>query len=262
MSAATTTPQQPTTLDLSGTSAVPMTRLISVELRKMADTRAGAWLLGTIVGLTAVVIGVFFLTAGADERTFFNFMAITATPQGFLLPVLGILLVCSEWTQRTALVTFTLTPVRWRVIVAKIVAALVFGLGAIALAIGVAALATAVGGAADPWDGAGWDDLAKFALLQVSTVLQGLAFGLLLLNTAAAIVAFFVLPTAFSIVANLWSAMAEIRPWVDLGTSQSPLIAADGLSGEQWGQLATGTLLWVVLPVLVGCWRVLRAEVK
>jgi hypothetical protein len=261
MSAATTTPQQPT-LDLSSSSAVPMTRLIGVELRKMADTRAGAWLLGTIVGLTAIVIVGFFLTAGADERTFLNFMAITATPQGFLLPVLGILLVCSEWTQRTALVTFTLTPVRWRVVVAKIVAALAFGLAAIALAVLVAALATAVGGATDPWADFGWDDLGKYALLQVSTVLQGLAFGLLLLNTAAAIVAFFVLPTAFSIVANLWSAMAEIRPWVDLGTSQMPLIGAGGMSGEQWGQLATGTLLWVVLPVLVGCWRVLRAEVK
>ena len=37
--------------------------------------------------------------------------------------MLGILLVTSEWTQRTALVSFTLTPVRGRVLVAKVLAA-------------------------------------------------------------------------------------------------------------------------------------------
>ena len=70
-------------------------------------------------------------------------MGVTATPQGFLLPVLGILLVTSEWTQRTALVSFTLMPVRGRVLVAKVLAALIAGLAAIVLAMAVAALATA-----------------------------------------------------------------------------------------------------------------------
>ena len=32
-------------LDLSGTAPLPFTRLVRVELRKMADTRAGRWLL-------------------------------------------------------------------------------------------------------------------------------------------------------------------------------------------------------------------------
>ena len=34
------------------------------------------------------------------------------------------------------------------------------------------------------------------------------------------------------------------------------------MSGEQWAQLAVGTAIWVVLPFVVGLWRVLRAEVK
>ena len=42
---------------------------------------------------------------------------------GILLPVLGILLVTSEWSQRTAMVTFTLEPSRSRVIAAKFVVA-------------------------------------------------------------------------------------------------------------------------------------------
>jgi ABC-2 type transport system permease protein len=258
----TATATAPTTLDVSGTSPVPMSRLIGVELRKMADTRAGKWLLIAIGVITAAVIVIFFLAAPGDEQTFMNFIAITATPQGFLLPVLGILLVCSEWTQRTALVTFTLTPVRSRVVVAKIVAALLFGLAAIIVAVAVAAAAAAVGGAPDPWAGVGYHSIGKFALLQATGVLQGLAFGLLFLNTAVAIVTFFVLPIAFSVLTGVWSKLSEVQPWIDLGTSQTPLFTDTNLTGEQWAQLAVGTVIWVVLPIAVGVWRVLRAEVK
>jgi ABC-2 type transport system permease protein len=189
-------------------------------------------------------------------------MGATATPQGFLLPVLGILLVTSEWSQRTALVTFTLMPVRGRVLLAKVLAALIAGLAAILLAIAVAAVATLLGGAPDAWAGIGADDFAKFGLLQVSGVLQGLAFGLLFLSSAAAIVTFFVLPTAFTIVANLWGALRDAAPWVDLGTAQQPLFSGTDLTGEQWLQVTTATLIWVVLPFVVGMVRVLRAEVK
>ncbi|NUR07933.1 MAG: ABC transporter permease [Nocardioidaceae bacterium] len=258
----TTAALEPTTLDISGTPRIPLSRLVLVELRKLADTRAGKWLLITIGVITALIIGVFFLTAKTSDRTFLNFVGVTATPQGFLLPVLGILLVTQEWTQRTALVSFTLVPVRSRVMVAKVLAALVAGLAAIALALGIAAVATLLGGADNAWAQIGADDIGKFALLQASGVLQGLAFGLLFLNSAAAIVTYFVLPTAFSIVAGLWKPLEEAAPWVDLGTSQQPLFSGTDLSTDQWLHLATGTLIWVVLPFALGLLRVLRAEVK
>jgi hypothetical protein len=253
---------RPGTLDVSGTPGVPMSRLVKVELRKLADTRAGKWLLVAIGVITALIILIFFLTADQSDRTFINFMGVTATPQGFLLPVLGILLVTSEWTQRTALVTFTLMPVRGRVLAAKVIAALIAGLAAIVVALAVAAVATMLGGAGDAWANMGADDIGKFCLLQVSGVLQGLAFGLLFLNSAAAIVTYFVLPTAFSIVASLWRALRDAAPWVDLGTSQQPLFSGTNLSGEEWAQLATSTVIWVVLPFVLGLVRVLRAEVK
>ena len=250
------------TLDLSGTAPVPMSRLIRVELRKLVDTRASRWLLIAIAAITLLIIVIFFLNADKSERTFSNFMGATATPQGFLLPVLGILLVTGEWTQRTALVSFTLVPVRGRVIAAKVVAALLAGIAAIIVAMGLAALATVAGGASNAWDNIGLDDIGKFGILQVSGVLQGLAFGLLFLNSAAAIVTYFVLPIAFSIVADLWHALHKAQPWIDLNTSQQPLFRADHMSGTEWAQLATGTLIWVVLPFVVGVVRVLRAEVK
>jgi ABC-2 type transport system permease protein len=260
MTTATTTAAP--TLDVSGTSPVPFGRLIGVEVRKMSDTRAGMWLLIAIGLITAAAVTIFFFAAPDDQLTFLNFMVATATPQGFLLPVLGILLVTSEWGQRTTLTTFTLEPSRTRVIAAKVVAALLVGLVAIVIAMAIAALATVLSGAPDAWQDIGVDDIGKFSLLQISGVLMGLAFGLILLNSAAAIVLYFVLPTAFSFVASLWSALRDAAPWVDTGTSQQPLFTSADLTGEQWAQLATSSALWILLPFVAGLVRVIRAEVK
>ena len=95
MSAATLDPTSGSTLDLSGTPGIPLSRLVKVELRKLTDTRSGKWLLIAIGVITLLIITAVFLTAKPSDRTFLNFMGATATPQGFLLPVLGILLVTS-----------------------------------------------------------------------------------------------------------------------------------------------------------------------
>ena len=252
----------PGTLDLTSSAPVPLSRLVKVEMRKMVDTRAGMWLLIAIVAITALITVVFFFASNQRDQTFTNYMGVMATPQGFLLPVLGILLVTQEWGQRTGMVTFTLEPHRAKVIWAKVLAALAFGLIAVVLALALAALFTSFSGAPDAWKNIGLDDVGKFALLQVSGVLQGLAFGLIFLNSAAAIVTYFVLPIAFSIVTSIWTALKDVQPWIDLGTSQQPLFSGDSMSGKEWSQLLVGTLIWVVLPFAVGLWRVLRAELK
>ncbi len=269
MSTATITPSTtvnatPTApVDLSTMPRISLWRLTRVELRKMSNTRSGKWLLIGIAAITLVVIVVFYATAAASERTFFNFMVAANGPQGLLLPVLGILLVTSEWTQRTALVSFTLTPVRGRVLRAKFLAALMAGMAAIVIALLLASLATVIGGSGNAWAQVGVDDLGKFVLLQVTGVIQGLAFGLLFLNSSAAIVTYFVLPTAINIVGMMWESMQQVQPWIDLWAAQEPLFRGAGnLTGEQWAQSVTSTLIWVVLPLVVGLVRVLRAEVK
>jgi ABC-2 type transport system permease protein len=262
MSTATIDPTPAQPIDLSTTARIPLSRLVRVELRKLANTRSGKWLLIAISVITLFVIGIFYLTAKHSDRTFFNFMAATNGPQGLLLPVLGILLITSEWSQRTALVSFTLMPVRSRLLLAKVLAGLIAGLAAIALTVVVAALATLVGGADNAWVQFGVDDLGKFGLLQATGVLQGLAFGLLLLNSSAAIVSYFVLPTALNILAMLWTPLHRVQPWIDLWTSQEPLFKGGNITGDQWSQIATSTVLWMVLPFVFGLARVLRAEVK
>ena len=85
-------------------------RLTAVELRKMTDTRAGFWLQFVVVALTIALVVAFSIFAETKDLTYENMLLITVQPAGFLLPVIGILLVSSEWSQRTALITFTWCP--------------------------------------------------------------------------------------------------------------------------------------------------------
>ena len=72
-----------TTLDLSSTSAVPLTRLVKVELRKMVDTRSGLWLIIAIALITAAITVIFMFAAEED----FGIAPIEA--QAFGTPVIG-----------------------------------------------------------------------------------------------------------------------------------------------------------------------------
>jgi hypothetical protein len=244
---------------------VPFSRLLRVELRKLVDTRAGFWLLAAIGFITVAVIAVFLFTANPEELTFRNFVGVTSTPQSLLLPVLAILAVTTEWTQRTGLVTFTLEPSRARVGLAKLVAVVLVGLLAVVVALAVAALGNLAGMAL--MNGAGsWDmatgSLRDFFLLQLVGVVQGFAFGMLLMNTAAAIVAYYVLPLASTVVFSLVGALRDIAPWVDVNSAIAPVYSGDALQGEDFAHLAVAGTIWVLLPLGLGVLRLLRREVK
>ncbi len=245
-------------------AGVPMSRLTKVELRKLTDTRAGKWLLISIVAITLLVVVIAFFAAPASELTYDSFTGFTGIPQGFLLPVLGILVITSEWSQRTGLVTFTLVPSRARVLVAKLAATVVLGLVALVVAFAAAALGNllAVGlrGANGSW-AYGFEGFFDVTVGQLLGLVQGVAFGTLLLNSAAAIVVYFAVPIAWSVLFNLVAALRDIAPWVDLGTAQQPLFAHD-MSAQNWAQLGVTTLLWIGLPLAVGWWRVLHSELK
>lgn len=251
---------------------VGLLRLTKVEVRKMVDTRAGLWLVAVIVLLTAAAIVLYAIFAPSDLRTFAGFLQIAGTPQGFLLPVLGVLLVTSEWGQRAALTTFTLVPLRQRVLVSKVLAALVVAVAVFAVAALIAALLTMIRGGVDPWNGAQASDeslgvpvvgaLWRLGLVQVLGIVQGLAFGMLFLNSAAAIVTFFILPTVSAVVFSLVPALEDPAPWLDTGTAQAVLQDRSAPTGEEWAQLLTSTFIWIVVPLAIGVWRILRSEVK
>jgi ABC-2 type transport system permease protein len=115
-------------MDLAGAAAVPFPRLVKVELRKSYDTRAGFWLLVTIVGFVLVMLAIATIITLVESEPVLlgDFASIAAYMTSFLLPILAIMLVTSEWTQRSALSTFTLEPRRHLVIFAKLVSGLLW----------------------------------------------------------------------------------------------------------------------------------------
>ena len=89
---------------------IPFTRIMGVELTKIFNTRSGFWLTAGI-GIAAVVAtAAVIIFAPGDEQTYDSFGAAIGMPMVILLPIMAILLVTSEWSQRSGLTTFTLVP--------------------------------------------------------------------------------------------------------------------------------------------------------
>jgi ABC-2 type transport system permease protein len=266
----TTAAAAPMSLDVSDTARVPFTRLVQVELRKMFDTRAGRWLLISIAALTALVLVIQLWVVLAQDMTvtFNDFAGGANIPMTILLPVLGIMSVTSEWSQRTAMVTFSLEPSRSRFLAAKFVATLVVAMTAVVvglvLTIAANGLYAAMADNTVTWE-LGPFRIFCYFLLHLLAMSTGFAFGALLLNTAAAIVIYFVygfiISSLFEVGSSLMDWFKDIRPWIDFSFAQNPVIEAD-VSGKEWAHLLTSGLIWLVLPMAIGVWRVLRAEVK
>ena len=255
----TATPRQPRPPQRRVTSA----RLVAVECRKLVDTRAGLWLLLVIGLVTAAAIALMLFTADPAALTFANLALTSALPQALLLPVLGVLAATAEWSQRTGLVTFTLEPRRLRVGAAKLVAAVLVALLAVVVAAAVGALANLAGRLWLDGDGSWSLDAAQVGgavLLQVLGVVQGVAFGAAIGNTAAAIVGLLVLPTVWSVLGAVVSWLEAPARWLDLGAASGPLLEGT-MAGGDWARLATSAALWVLLPLAVGARRLVRREV-
>ena len=186
-----------------------------------------------------------------------------------LLPVLGIMSVTSEWSQRTAMVTFTLEPSRSRFLAAKFVSTLIVALVAVVVGLALTILANGLYSAFSDnvvtWE-LGPFRIFCYFLLHVFAMSTGFAFGALFLNTAVAIVVYFVYalhhlqPVRGGCIpprlVPRTSGRGSTSPY-----AQNPIIEAD-VSGKEWAQLAVSGLIWLGLPLAIGVWRVLRAEVK
>ncbi|MEP6854550.1 MAG: ABC transporter permease [Pedococcus sp.] len=246
------------------TAAVPFRRLAVVELRKQLDTRAGRWLLITI-GLVIAAIVTIMLFVGGGAHGYGGYLSATSTPLMVLVPIVGILAATAEWSQRTGLTTFALEPRRHRVVLAKVVAALVAAAASLGAALGLAALANLIAvqgrGADSTWSLSG-TLLTGVAVVLVLSLAQGVGFGLALLNTPAAIVAYLVLPTVWTIVTAMVERMRTVGEWLDLGSASTPLLEGAAMQTRDWAQVGTASLLWVALPLAIGLWRVRRSEVK
>ena len=243
-------------------------RLAAVELRKMFNTRSGFWLMASIGILAVLATAAVILFAGEAQQTYDNFGAAIGVPMVVILPIIAMMSVTSEWSQRSGLTTFTLVPNRGRVIGVKMAISVAIGVVAIAVALAIGAVGNLIGAAIagiDPvWD-ISLDQMLNIMFANVLGLLVGFMLGVLIRNSAAAIVGYFVysfvLPPLSMVLAASQQWWKDLQPWADFNYTQTFLFDG-GMTGEQWQQLGVTAFFWLAVPLMIGLWLVRRAEVK
>jgi len=247
---------------------IPFRTVVGVEARKAFDTRSGFWLLVAIAAAGVLATGAVLAFASNRDLTYDNFAGAIGVPMTILLPVVAILAVTGEWSQRAGLTTFTLVPHRGRVIRAKLVVTIAIGVSSIALALAVGAVgnivATGLKGIDTTWD-LSFTTMLYILGADLIGMMTGFMLGVVTRNSAGAIVTYFsywfVLPTLSMVLADNQSWFEKAQPWVDFSYDQGRLYDG-GFSGQDWAQLAVTGTFWLILPLAFGLWRVMRAEVK
>ena len=184
-----------------------------------------------------------------------------------ILPMVAILSVTSEWTQRSGLSTFTLIPHRGRVIAAKAVATLIVAVASMLVAMVIGALGnilgTAITGTPTVWD-ASFVQLSEIVLANVLGMLLGFMLGVLIRNSAGAIVGYFVfslvLPTHLRAAGRELPGGSRQPAWVDFNFAQGALF--NGEMAAPTGPTWPASVIWLVIPLAVGLRLLLRSEVK
>jgi hypothetical protein len=240
-------------------TAIPFARLLRAEWRKATDTRAARWLLaGTaLLAVAAQAVPLVFRHDVTQDRA--SFLTWAALGMTRLLPIALILTMTAEWSQRTALITFTLEPRRGRVLRAKILAGLglaVIG-GCLAFGIAQAGLAVAVAAGHHPGTGLSGPQLAGFAVFMLLTSGIGVAIGSAVHNTAAAIVTYFALAALASLL---------LIPGVQrIGDYANPTQTFGWVLTGDWAghglQIGCCAALWIALPLAIGALRTLRRDI-
>ena len=234
----------------------------------MFDTRAGFWLIASVGLVSVLATAAVIIWAPDDAITQNNFSVTIGMPLSVVLPIIAILSVTSEYSQRTGLTTYTLMPWRGRVMTAKVIATLLVGVAAMFVALAVGALGNVLGSTITGLD-AVWDitlvEFGSIVLANVLGMLMGFMLGVLFRSSAAAIVGYFVysfvLPVALGTLAAFQGWFADLQPWVDVNYAITRLFD-DTMTAEYWQQLGVTTLVWLWIPLALGLRAVLRAEVK
>ncbi len=248
---------------------IPITRLVMVELRKMFTTRSGFWMLVSIGVLSVIATGAVIIFAPDSSVTYESFATAIGFPMSVILPMIAILAVTSEWSQRSGLTTFTLVPNRGRVIGAKAMATLLVGLGSMAVAFTVGALGNVAGSALAGVDTV-WNIPLSTAPQMVLGNLVGMAIGftlgVVLRNSPAAIVSYFVvslvMPGILDLLAQVRSWFEDIQLWIDWNETQVVLFEGGTDTVKEWAMLGSTTMIWIVVPLVVGLLFLRRSEVK
>lgn len=258
-----TTSLSPRTLGIdaapSAPGPIPFSRLVRVEWAKATDTRAARWLLALLALSTAGMMLVPVLAPTTFDQTYASYLRVAALgPLTILLPVVAILMLTGEWSQRSVMTTFTQEPRRIRVLNAKLAVSMVLGGGAavfggVVTAAGLG-LAAASGRALEANLTVG--AITGYLLFVLLNVLAGVALGALLQSSATAIAACFALPAAFAL---LGTASTLVSDWIDMSTTWNWVLENDWAGHVP--QISFSIVFWVAVPLAAGFVRTIRRDV-
>ena len=245
------------------TTGAGLGRLTRIELRKSVDTRAGRWLLIAVAAVGLIIAVLSALLGSAKNQTFHQNAASIQGAMAVLLPIVSILLVTSEFSQRTALQTFVLVPRRGLIVAAKLLSGAVIAVAFAGYGTVLSLLAT--GAAAHPATAGRWQHAALVVLgsliVQLISQLSGMGFGLLLMSSAGAIVANFVIPIAWAGLAGGIQALHGVQPWLDPSKVSTYLLNGE-MSVQRWAQVCVVALIWVAALLAAGTHRARRTDIS
>ncbi|MEZ5260805.1 MAG: hypothetical protein R2755_03305 [Acidimicrobiales bacterium] len=237
---------------------ISFAQLVRAEWAKATDTRAARWLLALSALTTMGMMLVPVIVPTTFDQTYASYLAVASIGQVILLPVVAMLLLTGEWSQRSIMATFTQEPRRMRVVTAKLATAMMLGGGAAVFggAVTAAGLGLAAASGRELEANLSIGAIAGYVLYVLLNVLGGVAFGALVQSSAAAIAAYFTVNPA---VALLATASTPVADWVDTATIWNWVLHNDW-DGHAL-QISVSVLLWVALPLAAGTYRTVRRDV-
>lgn len=236
-------------------------RLTRIELRKMLDTRSGLWFSIAVAAVTLITVIITSQVNGGRNATLARLFNNSVEPAGILLPVLGVLLVCGEWSQRTVLTTFTLVPDRGRILQAKLAASIMVAFAAFAICLACSVVVGELLPAASGTGSLSIVVVAQGLLFLAATMVIGVAFGAAIMLSAPAIVIYLLLPTAWDALSSTIHPLKTLSHWLAIGPTLGPL-GTHSFSATDWAHAGTTLALWMALPLGVGVWRFARRDVN
>lgn len=239
-----------------------------IDLRSYLDTRGAAIMLTlSVLALVAFaalggLIQPYVMPEGTSDVEF-TFI-VMSLPLSLIIPVITVLIMAGEWSDRSIQNTFLQRPGRLAVLGSKAIASVVVSVVLMALSVGLAAAATWIGGEL-MGEGAVFSSFRSLLTTQLltvaSTLVFALAMGVLLQSTVVSLVVAIGLPfivgTAGAIAMAFGSELlTDIVRAVDLTTAASLLG-----QGEAGAFELLPLLLLVLVPTAFGTRRWMMREV-
>lgn len=235
-------------------------RSISVEARKLVDTRARGILFG-VASILPIAISVTILIADSTA-TAAEALGLAMAPAYVLFPFIMIVSINSEWSQRGAQTTFAAEPNRVLVVTAKILAVLILALAvtifATIITALIAALTSTPTGAGPRLDGLlGFDGgvITAVVFVSLNTVLAA-AISCLVSVPAVAVVIFLAFTAAIDGLTGLLGRSGDFLKY----NAAVDSLAYGNVSDTV--QVLTALVVWVGIPLALGIWIFARRDYK